>query len=118
MPGTTPVVPSKVVVLDSGNFEALVLDAPRPGLVEFRSPTCPACQSMDAIVTQLAADFEGRALVGTVDVTRQPSLTSSYRVSAVPTFLFFKKGEEASRQVGATTYEDLAGQLRALVATP
>jgi hypothetical protein len=39
MPGTTPSVPSKVVVLDSGNFDALVLSVPRPSLVKFQSPT-------------------------------------------------------------------------------
>ena len=73
---------------------------------------------MGPIVTRLAAEFEGRALVGTVDVTRQPSLASAYDVSFVPTFLFFKKGEEVSRQVGATSYEALSGQLQALVAAP
>jgi hypothetical protein len=39
MPGTTPTVPTKVVVLDSGNFDALVLTSGRPSVVEFLSPT-------------------------------------------------------------------------------
>ncbi len=73
---------------------------------------------MVPIVTQLAADFQGRALVGTVDVQVQSALTSRYGVSRVPTFVFFQKGREVSRQVGETTYQDLAGKLQALLAAP
>jgi thioredoxin 1 len=73
---------------------------------------------MVPIVTQLAADFDGRALVGTVDVNVQATLTRTWSVTAVPTFVYFKGGREVGRQVGATTYEDLAGRLQALVAAP
>ena len=73
---------------------------------------------MVPIVTQLATDFDGRALVGTVDVNTQASLTRTYGVSAVPTFVFFKNGREVSRQSGTTTYADLAGRLQALLTTP
>jgi len=73
---------------------------------------------MVPIVTQLAADFDGRALVGTVDVNTQGTLTRSYGVSSVPTFVFFKNGREVSRQTGTTTYEDLASKLQTLLATP
>jgi thioredoxin 1 len=73
---------------------------------------------MVPIVTQLATDFDGRALVGSVDVNTQGTLTRTYGVTSVPTFVFFKNGREVSRQSGTTTYADLAGKLQALVATP
>lgn len=73
---------------------------------------------MVSIVTQLATDFDGRALVGTVDVNTQGTLDRTYGVSAVPTFVFFKNGQEVSRQSGTTTYADLAGKLQALLAGP
>jgi len=73
---------------------------------------------MVPIVTQLAADFDGRALVGTVDVNTQGTLTQAYGVRSVPTFVFFKDGREVSRQSGTTTYADLAGKLQALLAAP
>jgi thioredoxin 1 len=73
---------------------------------------------MVPIVTRVAAGYEGRALVGTVDTTTQGSLTRAYGVNAVPTFVFFKGGREVSRVVGMMTYEELDGQLRALVAAP
>ncbi len=73
---------------------------------------------MVPIVTQLATDFGGRALVGTVDANTQGSLTRAYGVRSVPTFVYFKNGHEVSRQSGTTSYADLAGTLQALLAAP
>jgi thioredoxin 1 len=103
------------VVLDASNFDALVLANPQPSLVEFFHPTCPACQRMVPVVARVAADFEGRALVGTVDIGQEPALTGAHGVSVVPSFVFFKNGQEVLRQAGVTTYDDLAGKLRALL---
>ena len=69
---------------------------------------------MVPIVTKLASDFDGRALVGTVDVSQQLLLASTYGVTHVPTFVFFRNGSEVSRQTGTTTYDDLAGKLQGL----
>lgn len=73
---------------------------------------------MGPIVTRLASDFEGRALVGQVNVVEQAALTRAYGVTATPTFVYFKGGREVGRQVGTTTYDDLAGKLQALVDGP
>jgi len=73
---------------------------------------------MVPIVTQLASEFDGRALVGTVDVNVQGGLSRTYGINVVPTFVFFRNGREVSRQTGTTTYEDLAGKLQALLASP
>jgi thioredoxin 1 len=73
---------------------------------------------MVPIVTRVAGDYEGRALVGTVDVNTQGSLTRAYGVSRVPTFVFFKGGHEVSRFQGTMSYEELSGKLQALLATP
>ena len=73
---------------------------------------------MGPIVTRLATDFEARALVGQVNVLEQGALARSYGVSATPTFVYFKGGHEVSRQVGQTTYEDLAGKLQSLLVAP
>ncbi len=73
---------------------------------------------MVPIVTQLATDFDGRALVGTVDVSAQAALATRYGVRSVPTFVFLKSGREISRQSGVTSYQDLAGKLQAVLAGP
>ena len=71
---------------------------------------------MGPIVSRLATDFDGRALVGMVNVNAQGALTRAYGVTATPTFVYFKGGREVGRLVGQTTYEDLAGRLQALLA--
>jgi thioredoxin 1 len=73
---------------------------------------------MGPIVTRLATDFDGRALVGQVNVLEQGALTRRYGVDATPTFVYFRDGHEVDREVGQTTYADLAGRLQTLLATP
>ena len=73
---------------------------------------------MVSIVTRLATDFDGRAVVGSVDVNTQAVLARNYGVAYVPTFVLFRNGREVSRQTGTTTYDDLAGKLQALVNAP
>jgi thioredoxin len=113
-----PASGSAVVALDSTTFEMQVLESSQPSLVEFWSPACRACQSMAPVVERLAADFQGRALVGSVDVTLQVALANDQRIGAVPSFLFFKGGAEVSRLVGATSYEELAARIEALLSAP
>jgi thioredoxin 1 len=110
-----PAGAGSAVVLDAASFDALVLANPQPSLVEFWYPSCPACQRMVPVVARLAADFGSRALVGTVDIGRESALAGAHGVSEVPTFLFFEDGQEVFRQVGVTTYQDLAGKLQALL---
>jgi thioredoxin 1 len=71
---------------------------------------------MGPIVTRLATDFDGRVTVGMVDVTTEGTLARAFAVTATPTFVYFKGGREVGRQVGHTTYADLAGRLQALLA--
>jgi len=71
---------------------------------------------MGPIVAQLATDYDGRATVGMIAVTTQAALTRAYSVTATPTFVYFKGGREVGRQVGQTTYADLAAHLQALLA--
>jgi thioredoxin 1 len=73
---------------------------------------------MVPIVNRVAADFEGRALVGAVDTRAQGALASAYSISLVPTFVFFEGGRETSRVVGTMTYDELAARLQALLASP
>jgi thioredoxin-like negative regulator of GroEL len=116
-PTPTPIPPAPVV-LDSVNFDTLVVASERTCLVEFQLPTCPYCQAMAPIVERLARDYAGRALVGTVDVSAESALAGAWKVGRVPTFVFFKQGREVSRQVGTASYQDLAARLDALLAGP
>jgi thioredoxin 1 len=124
--GSDPTAPSgqpagesgAVIVLTGANFGAQVLGSDAAWMVEFYSPGCPHCQSMTTIVTTLAADFRGRASVGKVDTDVEAGLVRTYQIEAVPTFVFFKRGKEVSRQVGTASYSSLAGMLDSTLAAP
>jgi thioredoxin 1 len=73
---------------------------------------------MGPIVIRLATDFDGRALVGQLNVLEQGALTRRYGVTATPTFVYLKGGRELDREVGQTTYADLAARLQAVLAAP
>lgn len=112
----TPQATVAPVVVAPETFRSLVLDSTRPALLEFQRPTCPYCQAMAPTLVRLATQFQGRATVGTADVEAFPEFRTTHSITAVPTFVFYANGREVRRQVGATTYEDLAATLEGLVA--
>jgi thioredoxin 1 len=113
----TATPPSPVVVLTAANFQGLVLESSLPCLVEFYSPTCPACQAMTDTVEDLARDVQGSAVVGTVNGTVEGELFVTYQIVATPTFVLFADGEERRRRIGAMSYQELAALLDASAAS-
>jgi len=117
-PTEATATPSSVVVLTAANFQGLVLESSLPYLVEFYSPTCPACQAMTDTVETLARDVQGSAVVGTVNGTVEGELVATYQIVAAPTFVVFVDGEERRRRTGAMSYQELASLLDATAASP
>jgi len=77
---------------------------------------CAVCEAMAPIVAELATEFRGRAVIGTLDEERNRALLHQYMDFPMhPTFLFFKGGEAVDRVAGSTSREDLAKRLNALI---
>ena len=91
------------------NFEAEVLQAEGPVLVDFWATWCMPCRMQAPAVEQLSG--EGYQ-VGKVDVDAQSSLAARYQVMNIPTLIVFKDGKEVSRMVGVQSKEDLAEALK------
>jgi thioredoxin 1 len=113
LPSPSPTPASVVVTLTGANFSAVVLEGGRSGLVDFYLPTCSHCLAMAPVVSSIANEFSGQAIVGQVDVSVEATLSATYQIQYVPTFVFFKNGRETERIVGETTRERLATSLRA-----
>ena len=69
-------------------------------LADFFSSTCGPCKMLGPVIDQLAQEYEGKAVIGKVNVDEEQELAMRYGVMSIPTVIFFKDGEEVTRQVG------------------
>jgi thioredoxin 1 len=95
--------------LNDSIFEEKVLKSDKPVLVDFWAEWCGPCRMVGPIIDELSKDYEGKAVVGKIDVDANQEFAAKYGVRNIPTVLLFKDGELVSRQVGVApkkTYED------------
>jgi thioredoxin 1 len=91
---------SQIRDLDGGTFEAEVLRADGPVLVDFSADWCPPCRMIEPVVAELASTHRGRLTVGRVDVDRDPEIGARYGVLGMPTLILFVGGRAVDRLVG------------------
>jgi len=99
------------IELTDANFDELVLKSDKPVLVDFWAEWCGPCRMVGPVVEELSKDYDGKALVGKVDVDSNPGISTKYGIRNIPTLLIFKGGEIVDKQVGAVPKSVLAGKL-------
>jgi thioredoxin 1 len=97
------------------NFEELVLKSDKPAIVDFWAEWCGPCRLIGPFVAELAAEYDGKAVIGKLNVDENSNVTSQFGIRNIPTVLFFKNGEIVDKQVGATTKASLEAKLKALL---
>jgi thioredoxin 1 len=101
--------------ITDANFEELVLKSDKPVLVDFWAEWCGPCRMVGPIVEELSKDFDGKAVVGKVNVDHNSNISANYGIRNIPTLLIFKNGEIVDKQVGAVPKAALAAKLQAHV---
>ena len=101
--------------LTDANFEKEVLKSTIPVLVDFWAEWCGPCRMLGPTVEELAKEYEGRAVIGKLNVDDSNTVTAKYGIRNIPTILFFKDGNVADKQVGAVPKNVLAQKLDALM---
>jgi thioredoxin 1 len=101
-------------VITDANF-AETLKADKPVLVDFWATWCGPCKAIAPIVDEVAAEYEGKALVCKCNVDECDDAPMDYNIRSIPTLLFFKNGEIVDRHVGAITKAELVAKLDALL---
>ncbi len=95
------------------NFESEVLGSDKLTIVDLWAEWCGPCIAMNPIVEDLAREFDGRAVIGKLNVDDNPKVPTEYNVRGIPTFLFFKNGQLVDRLVGARLKPDFVAKINA-----
>lgn len=91
-------------------FDA-VIAGDKPVLVDFFATWCGPCRMIAPSIEELAAEFEGRAVVGKVDVDEVPALAQRYGVMSIPTLIVLKGGKVVEQAIGARGKADIAAMI-------
>lgn len=103
------------IELTDFNFEETVVKSGKPALVDFWAEWCGPCRMITPFVKEISVEFEGKAVVGKVDVDSNNGVAVKYGIRNIPTVLFFKNGVVVDKQVGATTKKVLVEKLQKLL---
>jgi thioredoxin 1 len=106
---------SKPVEITDSNFEEII-NSEKPVLVDFWAEWCGPCKMIGPVVEELANEFDGKAIIGKVDVDTNPGVSAKFGIRSIPTLLVFKGGEIVDKQVGAVPKSVLSGKIEAQLA--
>ncbi len=101
--------------LTESNFEEKVIKSDVPVVVDLWAEWCGPCKMLTPIMEEMSTEYEGKALIGKVDVDNNPGIAAKYGVRNIPTVLFFKGGEVVDKQVGAVPKDKLTEKLDSLL---
>jgi thioredoxin 1 len=104
----------KAIEINDANFDQII-SSDKPVLVDFWAEWCGPCKMIGPVVEELAGDYEGKAVVGKLNVDENPTVTARFGVRSIPTLLVFKGGQIVDKQVGAVPKSVLAQKLQAQV---
>ena len=99
--------------ITDANFDEIVLKSDKPVLVDLWAEWCGPCRMVGPVVEELAKEYEGKAVIGKLNVDHNPNVSMKFGIRSIPTLLFFKGGQLVDRQVGAVPKAALESKLKA-----
>ncbi len=99
--------------LTDNNYKENVIEKGGVALVDFWAEWCGPCRMIGPVIEELATEYEGKALIGKVDVDENSELSQKYQVRSIPTILIIKDGEVVDKHVGVATKQALIDKIEA-----
>lgn len=101
--------------ITDANFEELVMNSDKPVMLDFWAVWCGPCRMIGPIVEEMSGEYEGKAVIGKVDVDNNQEVAMKYGIRNIPTVLFIKGGEVVDKQVGAGPKSAFTAKLDAIL---
>ena len=101
--------------LTDDTFDQEVIKSSDPVLVDFWAPWCGPCRMLSPLVEELAKEYAGKVRIGKINTDEHPNAATRYKISAIPTLLFFKGGKVVNQLVGVHSKADIKKTLDAMV---
>ncbi len=99
------------ILITDSTFNQEILDSPGPALMEYYSPLCAYCKTLDPILDQLASEYAGRIKIGKMNIDQNPLTASQYDIMSTPTMILFKDGKQINKLLGALSKEEIENHL-------
>ena len=103
---------NKAIEITDSNFEEII-SSDLPVLVDFWAEWCGPCKMIGPVVDELAGEYDGKAVIGKVNVDENPETAAKFGVRSIPTLLILKGGEVVDKQVGAVPKNTLVTKIDA-----
>lgn len=110
--GLTFATAHHTITITEANFEEQVVNSSQTVLVDFWAPWCATCLEIAPQLEEIAAEYQGRAVVGKLNVDDNPELARKFAINTIPALLVFKGGRQVGKIVGAESKARIVAELK------
>jgi thioredoxin 1 len=101
----------KATEITKANFDEIVGKSTQPVLVDFWAEWCSPCRMLSPVVDEIALAYEGKAVVGKINIDEQGELAQKFGVMSIPTLILFKDGKVAQKSVGVVGKDKISNMI-------